>query len=75
MEMTNKEFSSHFSDTFTPEIKAFGCRINTFGQVHQADKTITWWGPDSWRTRGVMWSDEYALWPQGILKSPELYRL
>ena len=24
MEMTNKEFSSHFSDTFTPEIKAFG---------------------------------------------------
>ena len=24
MEMTNKEFSSHFSDTFTPEIKSFG---------------------------------------------------
>lgn len=24
MAMTNKEFSSHFSDTFTPEIKAFG---------------------------------------------------
>jgi len=24
MEMTNKEFASHFSDTFTPEIKAFG---------------------------------------------------
>ena len=24
MEMTNKEFSSHFSDKFTPEIKAFG---------------------------------------------------
>ena len=23
MEMTNKEFSSHFSDKFTPEIKAF----------------------------------------------------
>lgn len=24
MEMTNKEFSAHFSDAFTPEIKAFG---------------------------------------------------
>ena len=24
MAMTNKEFSSHFSDTFTPEIKSFG---------------------------------------------------
>ncbi|MBQ6564185.1 MAG: hypothetical protein IJL88_09750 [Clostridia bacterium] len=59
----------------TLEIKAFGCRINTFGQVHLADKTITWWGPDSWRTVGVMWSDEYCLWQQGILKSPELFEL
>lgn len=58
----------------TIDIKAFGCRINTFGQVHQADKTITWWGPDSWRTRGVMWTDEYSLWPQGILKSPIIYK-
>ena len=57
------------------ELKAFGCRINTFGQVHQADKTITWWGPQSWRTDGVMWSYEYCLWPQGVLKSPELFRI
>lgn len=58
----------------TIDVKMFGCRINTFGQVHQADKTITWWGPDSWRTSGVMWTYEYALWPQGVLKSPELYK-
>lgn len=68
-------FEIRESGTHTIEIKAFGCRINTFGQVHQAVKTITWWGPDSWRTRGVMWSDEYAFWPQGVLKSPELLLL
>ena len=59
----------------TIALKAFGCRINTFGQVHQADKTITWWGPQSWRTDGVMWSYEYTLWPQGVLKSPQLFRI
>ncbi len=56
------------------DLTMFGCRINTFGQVHQADKTIDWWGPQSWRTEGVMWSYEYALWPQGVLKSPELFK-
>ncbi len=57
------------------DLKMFGCRINTFGQVHLADKTIDWWGPQSWRTEGCMWTYEYALWPQGVLKSPELYSL
>ena len=56
------------------DLKMFGCRINTFGQVHQADKTISWWGPQSWRTQGCMWSYEYALWSQGVLKSPELFK-
>ena len=56
------------------DVKAFGCRVNTFGQVHHADKTIRWWGPGSWRSEGIEWSYEYSLWDQGILKSPEVYK-
>jgi len=59
----------------TIEVKAFGCRVNTFGQVHHGDKTIRWWGPDSWRSEGVAWSYEYKLWQQGVLKSPELFKV
>ena len=58
----------------TIEVKAFGCRVNTFGQVHHADKSITWWGPNSWRSEGVEWTYEYSLWPQGVIKSPELFK-
>ncbi len=51
----------------------YGCRINTFGQLHIVDKQTMNWGPGSWRTDGANWSYEYQLWPQGVLKSPELY--
>ncbi len=50
----------------------YGCRVNTFGQLHIVDKETMIWGPGSWRTEGANWSDEYQLWPQGVLKSPEL---
>ena len=56
------------------DVKAFGCRVNTFGQVHHADKTIRWWGPGSWRSEGVEWTYEYSLWAQGVIKSPEIYK-
>ncbi len=55
-------------------IKAFGCRINTFGQLHHIQKKEVWWGPGSWRTKGENWSYEYQFWEQGILKSPELLK-
>ena len=57
------------------EIKAFGCRINTFGQLHHACKDNVWWGPGAWRTTGSEWTYEYNFWQQGILKSPELFRI
>ena len=56
------------------DVKAFGCRVNTFGQVHHADKTISWWGPYSWRSEGVEWTYEYSLWAQGVIKSPEVFK-
>ena len=55
------------------DLTLFGCRINTFGQVHQVNKQLRWWGPESWRSQGAGWAYEYQLWPQGILKSPELF--
>ena len=56
------------------DVKAFGCRVNTFGQVHHAGgKSMRWWGPNSWRSEGAEWSYEYSLWAQGIIKSPELF--
>jgi hypothetical protein len=56
------------------DLHYFGSRINTFGQLHSVDKSSgLWWGPHSWRSFGAEWSDEYCFWPQGVLKSPELY--
>lgn len=48
----------------------FGNRYNTFGELHLADDTLTWHGPDAWRTEGDAWSYEYVFKPTGILKSP-----
>ena len=60
----------------TIDVKAFGCRVNTFGQVHHAGgKYLRWWGPGTWRTKDDEWTYEYSLWTQGVLKSPELFRL
>jgi hypothetical protein len=57
------------------DITGFGCRINTFGQVHNnLDHSGYWWGPGSWRTTGPAWTYEYKFWPQGVMKSPEIYQ-
>ena len=68
-------FAAAESRTYAIDVTLYGTRINTFGQVHHTDKSTKWWGPDSWRSEGASWSYEYQLWPQGILKSPELFRI
>ncbi|MDR0450998.1 MAG: hypothetical protein LBH26_07010, partial [Treponema sp.] len=56
------------------DLTGLGCRINTFGQLHNnMDHSGYWWGPNSWRTAGPAWTYEYKFWPQGVLKSPEIY--
>ena len=56
------------------DITGFGSRINTFGQLHNTHREPNfWWGPDSWRSEGPAWTYEYLFWPQGILKSPEIF--
>ena len=51
-------------------IKVFGNRSNTFGAVHNADRTELWYGPNLWRTTGNKWSYEYQLEPIGVLTTP-----
>jgi hypothetical protein len=56
------------------DLTGFGCRINTFGQLHNSQgHEGYWWGPNSWRSEGPAWSYEYRFWPQGVMKSPEIF--
>lgn len=65
--------------TLTPgkhriDITAYGSRINAFGQVHNADGTFSWFGPNAWRTTGAEFSYEYQLKRTGILAAPVLFK-
>lgn len=55
------------------EITAYGNRANAFGSVHDANPQTTWFGPGAWQTEGMVWADEYKLWPTGVLTSPRVY--
>ena len=56
------------------ELVCYGTRINTFGQLHIVAEGYKWWGPQSWRTTGVRWADEYQLRPTGILVAPSIWQ-
>ncbi len=56
------------------ELAAFGNRRNTFGPLHNCNRTELWIGPDAWRTEGASWAYEYQLKPTGILKGPDIVR-
>jgi len=55
-------------------ICSFGNRVNAFGQVHNCDEMLKWYGPNSWRSTGKAYSREYQLRRMGILKAPELVK-
>jgi len=57
------------------DIIAYGNRVNTFGSLHRPPKDAIWHGPNSWRTKGDDWTDEYQLRPQGILSAPRVFTL
>ncbi|MFI4913278.1 MAG: glycosyl hydrolase [Sedimentisphaeraceae bacterium JB056] len=55
-------------------------RRNTFGPLHldRPDSTDgfgfrKWFGPDEFETTGDLWSDDYMLIEQGLLKKPVIY--
>lgn len=55
-------------------ICAYGNRVNAFGQVHNCDEQLTWYGPNSWRSTGDAYAKEYQLRRMGILKAPVLVK-
>jgi hypothetical protein len=56
----------------TVSLTAYGNRVNTFGALHNANVTETWFGPDAWRTTGSAWSPEYRIRPTGVMVSPRI---
>ena len=58
--------------THTVSLTLFGTRINAFGQLHNADEAVTWFGPDSWRTTGAAWTYERRVKRVGILAQPSI---
>ena len=53
---------------------SYGNRVNAFGQVHNCDEQLTWYGPNSWRSVGAAYAKEYQLRRMGILKAPVLVK-
>ena len=56
----------------TIDLIFYGNRMNTFGQLHKTNEHLAWTGPDSWRTKGRFWTDEYMLTRTGILTAPSI---
>jgi len=54
------------------KLTLLGNRHNCFGAVHLADPIYRWLGPDSWRTKGQLWTESYRLKPLGILSAPTI---
>ena len=53
-------------------LRLYGTRQNGFGQLHHLPTVSFYQSPDSWRSTGDLWTNEYQFKPMGILKSPEL---
>lgn len=52
----------------------YGNRFNGFGTLHNPNSDYTWYGPDSYRTRGDDWTDCYEIRPVGILSKVEIQK-
>ncbi|HAZ62609.1 MAG TPA: hypothetical protein DCZ72_03220 [Armatimonadetes bacterium] len=49
------------------EVEVVLTRRNTFGPLHLVPARSDAYGPDHFETSGATWSDEYVLWPAGLL--------
>lgn len=56
----------------TLEITAFGNRNNAFGPLHNVDGDSPGQMPDTWRSKGELWTYGYEVKPMGILSAPSV---
>lgn len=49
-------------------------RRNTFGPLHLVPVRQDWIGPESFRSQGRDWADEYQVVPTGLASAPKLFR-
>lgn len=54
----------------TVELTLFGNRHNSFGALHNCDRSFRWFGPGAWYTTGDSFSYEHQIKEMGILSSP-----
>lgn len=54
------------------EVEVVLTRRNTFGPLHLVPLRSGAYGPDHWVTAGASWSDNYMLYPSGLLAAPAL---
>ena len=54
------------------DITVYASRINSFGTFHLNDYSVTWFGPQAWRSTGMSWSYQYRLATSGLISEPHL---
>lgn len=54
------------------DLTVYGLRQNLFGQVHFTPGIPYYPSPDSFRSEGDLWMEEYQLIPMGIMGKPEV---
>lgn len=54
------------------EICAYGNRFNSFGTLHNCNDEYQWYGPDSYRTKGYEWSENWCVRPFGVMSRIEV---
>lgn len=54
------------------DITVYASRINSFGTFHLNDYSVTWFGPQAWRSTGMSWSYQYRLAASGLISEPHL---
>ncbi len=68
------DLSDLLPGTHEIDVTVFGTRGNTFGPLHHLGSIPFAQGPDSYRSTGDLWNEEYSLSDKGLMSSPRIYR-
>ena len=64
------DITDALAETGEVELELVLTRRNLFGPLHQLPVRTPNYGPNNWITAGDNWSDDYQLWPAGLLAAP-----